>query len=211
RVQYTVAALASLARMLAGYPGRKNLIWVTEAVPITVFGEYGSNEQHENDSVRRSGNTGPTGASNARAFRSYSDALAQVANLFADAQVAVYPIDARGLVGSPFYNVANNVSGQAAMGGLAMHSEGRQAEELFQAHTNMLDIAEKTGGHAFYNHNNLNGALRSDIEDGSTYYTLAYYPSNKNWDGRFRKVQVNALRSGVKLRYRVGYYAVDQA
>ena len=33
------------------------------------------------------------------------------------------------------------------------------------------------------------------IEDGSTYYTLTYYPENKNWDGLFRRIQVKSDRA----------------
>ncbi|HZD94481.1 MAG TPA: hypothetical protein VE133_09515, partial [Candidatus Sulfotelmatobacter sp.] len=44
---------------------------------------------------------------------------------------------------------------------------------------------------------------------GSTYYTLGYYPENKDWNGAFRKIQVKLQRGGVKLRYRIGYFAAD--
>lgn len=212
RIQYTTAALASLARMLAGYPGRKNLIWITEAVPVHIFANAGEiTIESSVDSGGHPTRTLPDGQSAARSQRSYENQLALIANLFADAQVAVYPIDARGLVGSPFYNVANPVSGQSAMGGLAMQSEGKQAEELFEAHSNMLDIADKTGGKAYYNRNNLDRALLGDLDDGSTYYTVGYYPENKNWDGRFRKIQLSVNRPEVKIRYRTGYYALDRA
>ncbi|HJX85599.1 MAG TPA: hypothetical protein VJ723_14770, partial [Candidatus Angelobacter sp.] len=44
---------------------------------------------------------------------------------------------------------------------------------------------------------------------GSTYYAVTYYPSNKNWNGLFRNIQVTTSRPGVQLRYRLGYYALD--
>jgi hypothetical protein len=47
------------------------------------------------------------------------------------------------------------------------------------------------------------------MDDGSTYYTLAYYPENKDWNGKFRKIHVKVDRPGIKLRYRLGYYAMD--
>jgi hypothetical protein len=47
------------------------------------------------------------------------------------------------------------------------------------------------------------------MEDGSTYYTLGYYPANKNWNGEFRRVSVKTVRPGVKLHYRQGYFAVE--
>ncbi|HEY6306405.1 MAG TPA: VWA domain-containing protein [Candidatus Angelobacter sp.] len=212
RVSYTMAALTVLARTLAGYPGRKNLIWLTESVPVHIFVDNG--EVSISSSVDSSGRplkSVPNGETGARGHRDYSNQLALIANLFADAQVAVYPIDARGLIGSPFYNVASQMSGQSAMGGLATHAEGRQSEELFEAHSNMEDVAEKTGGKAYFNRNDLDKALLGDIDDGSTYYSLGYYPDNKKWDGKFRKIQVTSKRAGVKLRYRLGYFAMDRA
>ncbi|HMF89534.1 MAG TPA: VWA domain-containing protein [Candidatus Angelobacter sp.] len=210
QIQFTMAALSSLARMLAGYPGRKNLIWITEGIPMNIFNE-GSVSMASAQTADGGGPTRSLGnpASQQRSARTYSDQLALLNNLLADAQVAVYPVDARGLVGPAMSNVANNVSGQGAMGGLASRVEGAQAELLFQAHSNMRDIAEKTGGKAFFNRNDLDNAVRGDMEDGSVYYSLGYYPENKDWNGRFRKIQVTAKRSGVKLRYRVGYFAVD--
>jgi VWFA-related protein len=194
RVGYTTSALSSLARMLAGYPGRKNLIWITEAVPLHIFANTEDIEDTE---------------SNVRSQRSYDNQLALVANLFADAQVSVYPVDARSLVGSPLYDPAINI-GVNSMGPMG-NSESDQDAVLAEAHSTMEDIAGKTGGKAFYNRNNLNDAILDDMQDGSTYYTLGYYPANKTWDGRFRKIQINVARNGVKVRYRLGYYALDRA
>jgi VWFA-related protein len=212
RIQHTMAALTLLARTLAGYPGRKNLIWITEGVPMSVFSDGGEvNIQNSADSSGRPVRVLPDGEAASRAGRNYASQLALIANLLADAQIAVYPVDARGLVGSQFFNVANPMSGQSAMGGAAVHAEGRQAEELFQAHTNMEDIAEKTGGKAFFNRNDIDNAVRGDMDDGSTYYSLGYYPESKTWDGKFRRIQISSKRSGLKLRYRLGYFAIDRA
>ena len=206
RIQYTFAALNSLGRMLSKYKGRKNLIWVSESIPMNIFATVDSHTPVNADFGQvQDKNTGRTHD------RSYGDRLAYLGSLLADAQVAVYPIDARGLIGSPFYNVANNLSGQGGAGGLAVKMEGKQSEELFQAHAAMLDIADKTGGKAYYNRNDIDNALGDGIEDGSTYYMIGYYPQNKNWDGRFRKIEVKSRRSGLKLRYRTGYFAVDRA
>ena len=223
RIQYTMAALNSLARMLSGYPGRKNLIWITESVPLNIFPDIktvGFSASNQSPGLGQSGDRQldrnqkaamqKEQRTNAQNVRNYSDQLALIGNLLADAQVAVYPVDARGLVGPAFTNVANNVSGQGAMGGLVNRMEGKQAEELFEAHYNMLDIAEKTGGLAFYNRNDLDVAVRDGIEDGATYYTLGYYPENKTWNGQFRKIHVSVDVSGAKIRHREGYFAIDR-
>ncbi len=212
RVQYTMEALSSLARMLSGYPGRKNLIWLSESIPFGVFPDVKGIMRSSEDVRGQIGQDSPANVRNTFLNkRDYVDQLALISNLLADAQVAVYPVDARGLIGSALSNVANNVSGQGAAGGLASRAEGRQAEELFQAHYSMRDIAEKTGGLPYYNRNDLDVAVRNGIDDGATYYTLGYYPDNKNWSGQFRKVQVSVNRPGAKLRYRAGYFAFDRA
>jgi VWFA-related protein len=190
RVQLTLSALNMLARTLAGYPGRKNLIWISESIPMMIV---------------------PDIHKISRENRDFSDQLAITANLLTDAQIAVYPIDARGLVTSSFYDPANNVGGQAAIGGAVARSEGALAEELLNAHSSMEDLAAKTGGKAYFNHNDIAAAVRGDIEDGGTYYSLGYYPANKDWSGQFRKIQIASKRPGIKLRYRQGYFAVDRA
>src|SRR4029077_7105195 len=83
------------------------------------------------------------------------------------------------------------------------------SEAAINSHTTMNSVAEQTGGKAFYNTNDLTRAIRGSMEDGSTYYTLGYYPENKEWDGCFRRIFVKVNRPGVKLHYRQGFYAVE--
>jgi hypothetical protein len=84
-----------------------------------------------------------------------------------------------------------------------------ESASLQNVHSTMDTLAERTGGKATYNRNDIDGAIRRSIEDGSTYYTLAYYPEDKNWNGKFRKIQVKVDRPKVKVRHRLGYYATD--
>jgi hypothetical protein len=76
-------------------------------------------------------------------------------------------------------------------------------------HSTMSQMAEATGGHAFYNTNGLTQAVATAINDGSNFYTLTYTPSNPASDGKFRKIKVQLALSGVTLAYRHGYYADD--
>jgi VWFA-related protein len=205
RVQYTFSALLSLGRILSRYPGRKNLIWVSESIPMNIFANVPS-PVPVNPAAGQVADVQTDHTPN----RTYGGQLAYLGNLLSDGQVSVYPVDARGLVGSSLYNAANALSGQSVMGDLAMQGEGKQTEALFQAHASMLDIADKTGGKAYYNRNDIGDALGDGIRDGSTYYILGYYPENKKWDGKFRKIQVKTRRKGINLRYRTGYFAVDR-
>jgi hypothetical protein len=74
----------------------------------------------------------------------------------------------------------------------------------------MQIFAERTGGRAFYNTNDLRGALRKATEDGQASYLLGYYPSHKSWNGKFREIKVRVTRPNVQLRYRRGYFALSE-
>jgi VWFA-related protein len=196
RVRMTLSAMNALARSLAGYPGRKNLIWISETFPITIV----------TDDITSPDN------------RDYSDEIARIGNRLSDAQVAIYPVDVRTIQGSSVFEVGADpkpMSGRPQLekqraDGLEGQEVSRESEERVVARGTMNDLAEKTGGRAFYNVNNLESAVRKSMEDGSTYYTLGYYPTNKDWNGKFRRITVKTSRPGVKLHYRQGYFAVEQ-
>lgn len=185
-IETTLNQLNVLAKILKGYPGRKNLIWLSESFPLTLFPETTLRSSMGGQDLR-SAETSTGGPSafemlqtNAP-FRSYAEMVRKVSNALMDAQVAVYPVDAGAL--------------------------GRDTR--LSAHHTMNDMAAWTGGEAFTNRNDLAVSMRTGIDDGSTYYTLEYYPNNKKWDGQFRSIHVKTERPGLKLRYRLGYYAVD--
>ena len=201
-IETTLNQLNALAKTLAGYPGRKNLIWLSEGFPIDLFPEQvNSSDLSPRSSAKSSAGFGTKESSNSApgreaasiapnsfqvmvsggAFKTYEALVKKVGESMMKAQVAVYPVDAAG--------VGKN-------------------DHLASQHT-ANDIAERTGGKAFHNTNDLITSMRSSIDDGSTYYTLEYYPDNKKWDGQFRIIQVKTSRPGVSLRYRLGYYALD--
>ena len=69
-------------------------------------------------------------------------------------------------------------------------------------------IAEKTGGRAYFNTNDLGGAIQRAAEDSRLTYVLGYTPSHGQWDGRFREIKVRVRRRDVSVRHRSGYFAV---
>jgi VWFA-related protein len=199
RVALTVEALQSISHALSAYPGRKNLIWVSAAFPL---------------SLNVDGHAKIKGQA---AMRNYEQPLERMADALMSAQVAVYPVDARGLATVSF--LAASGLDRHPLGGAYSDGSGagiepvsaQLSDELLAAHETMTSLAERTGGKAFYNNNALDKAILSSMDDGSTYYTLGYYPANKEWDGKFRKLQVKTTRRDVNLRYRIGYFAVDPA
>ena len=172
-IETTLNQLNALAKILAGYPGRKNLIWLSESFPLTLFPESMGQVNMDGQSLKSAGQSGvgQSAAQNLQtnaAFKTYAVLVKKVSDSLMAAQVAVYPVDA------------------GALG---------KDDHLGSQHT-MDDMAESTGGKSFKNSNDLALGLRTSIDDGSTYYTLTYYPENKTWDGQFRSIQVKSTQRG---------------
>jgi VWFA-related protein len=192
RVKYTLDAMNQLARYLSSIPGRKNLIWFSGSFPISVFPDA-------------TGNLPDPFAVVADYEKEFRDTV----NLLARGQIAVYPIDARGLMSSPTFDAATTRNYANPRRGTARMAEdlNKFSTDTAAEHATMSQMAEATGGHAFYNTNGLAQAVATAINDGSNFYTLTYTPANPARDGKFRKIKVQLARDGVKLAYRHGYYA----
>ena len=73
-------------------------------------------------------------------------------------------------------------------------------------------IADATGGRAFqpFQIQEVSDAFAQIQADLRSQYELAYRPQNLAHDGRFRSIEISALRKGLKVRSRNGYYAPGQ-
>src|SRR6202035_320553 len=112
-------------------------------------------------------------------------------NLLARSQVAVYPIDARGLTNAPVFDASTTRNYTGNRGPARMSQDlNKFSIDTTGEHSTMSQMAEATGGHAFFN-------------------TPTSPPANPARDGKFRKIKVQLARSGVNLAYRHGYYADD--
>ena len=190
RVQYTLDALNELARYLVNIPGRKNLIWFSGSFPVDILPNGDMD-----DPFHSAGN-------NEAEFR-------ETVNLLTRSQVAVYPIDARGLMTSPGYSASNSGSKYATNPQAASKDALKFSMQNAQESGTMRAMADDTGGRAFLNTNGLSDAVAAAVADGSNYYTLTYTPGDMNWDGRFRKISVALAEKGYHVSYRRGYYADD--
>jgi VWFA-related protein len=70
-------------------------------------------------------------------------------------------------------------------------------------------LAEATGGRMLEVRgiDKLEAALDEISDELHHQYSLGYYPENKNWDGKFRKIEISAAEKGYKVYARKGYYA----
>jgi VWFA-related protein len=181
RVGMTLTGLEFLARYLAGIQGRKNLIWFSSSFPVSVF---------------------PSGKElkGTLGTQSFDPGAKEASTLLANSDVAVYPVNAEGLQ----MDNATEASGynQNSLGTLY-----KQADQRAIATEAVNKLASDTGGKAFYNTNDLAGALARAIDDGAHYYTLSYTPTNTKMDGGYRGIDVRLKEGNYDLAYRHGYFA----
>jgi len=225
RVRATLDALRTIAHYLSGYPGRKNLIWVSASFPIALPPASGlgssSSETTASSSAMAgdesmSDNTGNSAAppvtNSFSGTRSYAQEIQDPSNGLTDAHVAVYPVDARALETDQVYDAAQDTvlrgegAGSRSMGA-QVKSEG---DARAQSQETMDKLAEGTGGKTCKNTNDLSECIETALKDSSSYYELAYYPQNAKWDGSFHTISVKTTRPGLNLRYRRGYFALNE-
>jgi hypothetical protein len=145
--------------------------------------------------------------------QSYRDQIMETAALLSQSSIAVYPIDAHGLFTATSLSDSSTDTRIAQMSVDAAPTVNLSAEtwDRYHVESTIDDMAHETGGLAFRNNNDLNGAIKSAVEDSSNYYLLAYYPDRKNWDGKFHSIKVQLADQNLKVRARSGYYAVEPA
>lgn len=183
----SLAALRAVVGSMAMLPGRKSILYFAEALPLT-------------DVVKPK-----------------FEALIQEANRH---NVSFYAVDAAGLrVHSEEARLGRNVelAGREGLGDV-QRGEGawtkdieRQSDLLSSRPAAVLGrLAKETGGFLIDNTNDFTSGFARMQQERTTYYVLAYQPTNMSTDGKFRKVKVKVKRSGVTVRARPGYVAAQK-
>ena len=98
-------------------------------------------------------------------------------------RIAIYPIDARGLIRSPW------------------------CKGIARQHMAMDEIAQSTGGRAFYNNTDLEEITEHLLDADGSFYTLTYSPGDLRFDNKWHKVRVEVDGASYHLSYRSGYFA----
>ena len=164
RILGTLKALEIIAGQMKGIEGRKNLLWVSGGFPMATDGFFGENPRSPY-------------------FQQFTPQVRRSLSILSDANVSVYPIDARGLP------AGKNSTGAAAN------------------IVTMKVVADATGGKAFYNRNDISEGVRTALDDSRVVYELTYTPQEVAADGSYHAIRVACSRKDVHLRYRQGYNA----
>lgn len=188
-LSFSIEAIKEIVTSLAGLPGRKALIYVSDGLQM-LPGEdlyYMLN--------RKFGDSSPL--TEMRQF----DASRRFQELTAHANasgVTFYTIDAAGLRAPGGSDVSMSRAGDA---GMASFVDSMYIQSL-QSPLRMM--ADDTGGRAIINSNDVGPALDKVASDFATYYSLGYTPSHGG-TGRYYKVEVKVKQKGLRVRHRNGY------
>jgi hypothetical protein len=193
RVRETIEALRAIARHVAGYPGRKNLLWISSSFPIAINPDINGFQS----------------------FRDYGSQMEELANTMGEAKIAVYPIDPGGA--QTFSTMQANRRSRGGFSGRSADSITRESQMQMNSQATMEILAGDTGGQICTDNNDLGYCVKKAVNDSSAFYEIAYYPEMSDWHGEFHKIRtpllgpgpliVKTKQSGVHLAYRQGYFA----
>jgi VWFA-related protein len=212
RTLITINAMRELSRLLAGLPGRKNVVWVTSDFPFDLIPQDPNMSDaevitdHHGGGGRSLGVNAP-GSMVAVPRQLHVEEIKQAESLLASANIAIYPVDVGGLV-----------SGME--GSSAVHSSGLYADDLSQGalrqtaglqanQGSMEEVAAETGGKVYINQNEIRLAENQAASDDKASYALGYYPGNDKWDGGYRRIKIKLSQGDTQVRYRRGYFAIE--
>jgi VWFA-related protein len=209
----SLAELTFIGKYLDGIPGRKNLIWVAGTFPTAVY-------PRESDPVQA------------------SDQIKGEMNALAQAEIAVFPVNVRGVVvyaegqttgavpnggassltsppgaptASPTPEAGGGLGGSSPIASSVLTASSVVNEggsSLSGDYSTQDALADATGGRAFYSDNNLATILESATEDGGNYYTITYAPPSRDLDNKCHGIGVKLDKKGYKLSYRQSYCRV---
>lgn len=117
------------------------------------------------------------------------NAVQDCVNVLRDARVTLYTIDPAGVQVNP------GIYG------------GDSAEDPFGGNYEFNRLAKATGGRTLFGRNDVDMEIGTAIQDGSSFYTLTYRPTNTSNDPRkFRHIKVTLSRPDLSVITRAGYY-----
>jgi len=183
-------------------PGRKNLVLITEGIPIFEIHDSGST------------------------YSNTAGILSQLTDNAFRAGVVINSLDPRGLRATPGVKGFQATPAKSAMGGgmtgasaIEDSSFGKGDAGTNSAlggmlaggaeHLGLSTVAGYTGGVAVINTNDFESGLNKILARSSGYYNLAYKPTEK-FDNKFHKLEVKVRRSGARVYSHTRYLAREE-
>jgi VWFA-related protein len=180
RLASTLAGLEALGTHLAGIPGRKNLVWISEGLPMIRWAD--GFIKIDNEIMRRT------------------------ARRLASQGIAIYPVDARGIAAwdTGIGSLASGSSkGQRPPSAGEYLADSRGEQNRWAA----MDLwAGVTGGQVIRLTNDPTRGVGEAAADLRAAYSLGFYAAREP-DNQWHALTVKVTRPGVRLRHAQGYIA----
>ncbi len=189
-LRFTLDALRDIAGSLAGLPGRKALLYVSDGLPMMPAQDLFHAVQRKFGDMSVMAELRQWDAS--REF----EELAALAN---GGGVTFYTIDASGL--QLFSSSTAEHARPSSIDGGDAFVDSLRVSNL---QSSIRYLAERTGGTAIVNTNDVGPGLERVATDFDTYYSLGYAPAQAG-DGRYHRIEVKLARKGLEVRHREGY------
>jgi VWFA-related protein len=183
----TLYALQELAQSSSGIPGRKSVIWASGGLPFILS---------DPDSLN---------GIDIRSFSMYEETW----RALNDANIAVYPIDAHGLVAPGGSADSRNPRNEHEPNFPSRHSRGIPVMPAQNLQDSLRAFADATGGKACYNRNDFDRCIALADEDSSQYYMLTYYLPEDDRKPGWRKLKVHVGPAHGDIRAREEFYVGD--
>jgi VWFA-related protein len=177
-------ALQQIALSLAGIPGRKSLVWASSGYPFSSIVKQ-SRGQVQYD------------------FSQVSEALsldAYTTRLLSNSNIAMYPVDARGMTNTEWDSMDPAHKFSATKGEQAGR---RQANG--DVITTFERLAAGTGGRPCYNRAELSDCFKEALDDSRNYYMVGFYVDRNSTKDGWHKLQVKVDEKGSNVRSRNGF------
>lgn len=206
-VRNSLDETARLVDSLAGLPGRKAMLFLTEGVSrrpadflVEVWREKFERWFDSGFSALRSGQLMEKERTlQLVASRDFdtSDEIAEMVRHAAARKVAFYPIAPRG---------RSSLQGTVTLG-----TGGTLAQlDAFEKQESLIELAAGTGGVAWTNTQNVGSLLDRVAQDFEHFYSLGYQPPRDD-TGTYHRLEVEVTRPGLELRHVAGYRLQDPA
>lgn len=197
-------AIRDAVRSLAGLPGRKAILYVSDGLPQRpgeslyqhMLDLYGIAELRERDSLTGQRFVDPfieaLGENESHLFNS----ITREANAH---QVTFYTLDARGAHGGTGLSAAYAELSTSPGGHMSLDSI--RSQNLLEP---LIAMADATGGSSIFNTLSYDQALEKVADDFDSFYSLGYATPGGG-DGKFHKIEVRVNQPGLKVRHRGGF------
>jgi VWFA-related protein len=180
----SLEALQQVALSLTGLPGRKSLVWASSGYPFSSMVRQGrSGVRYDFSQIGES-----------TALDAYTTQLLSAAN------IAMYPVDARGLV-----NTAWDAMDPSHKYSPTYAEKDARQQSNQDVLTTFERLAAGTGGKPCYNRPELSNCFKEALDDSRDYYMVGFYVDSKETKPGWHKLQVKVESKGANVRSRNGF------